>query len=424
MSLTAALTTRQTNILNGTGGLPSPMAGIAPGALVGDRLNELAKLALTTQGNGASGIGVWDTAGNFTATNVEDILAELYTAATTGGSDAITDAGGYFATDTVDGAFDALSVQIGGLTDTTYTFGTNEVLDNDEFIYPALGKLDARHLALQAQIGGDTAATKAYTEQNVVTDDEPVMTSLDALDIRAGITARDMGVIQTAQLILSAQPVATDTIDIGVDKYEFLSAAGSVAIDTNIAVLIGGSAAATRANLIAAISATDPDNLHDTLFLIDGVTPAVANGTEAYVADEVGNNVRIQSADVAGGTPQPSSASTVLAEAITDAADVWDVGNVNLNTLGGVVAGMHQEGRAAITVTAAMVTNGLKILFPFTIGGFIVQVRTAAGVLQGTTGTDTFVPTGANMLVTFGGGAAPDIQATDIISIQAWSAAA
>ena len=85
---------------------------------------------------------------------------------------------------------------------------------------------------------------------------------------------------------------------------------------------------------------------------------------------------------------------------------------------------MHQEARTSLTVTAAMITNGVSIEFPFTVGGFIVQTRTGAGVVQGATGADTFVAAATAVNITFGGGAAPDAQATDIITIHAWSAPA
>jgi hypothetical protein len=77
MPLTAALSDKLKNILNGAGGKPSPMAGIAPDIQLGDRLNELAKLANITTGEGASLIGVEDAASLLAAANVEDALAEL-----------------------------------------------------------------------------------------------------------------------------------------------------------------------------------------------------------------------------------------------------------------------------------------------------------------------------------------------------------
>ena len=46
---------------------------------------EAVSLAAQTSGLGASMVGIWDTAANFTATNVEDALAELYTAIVNGG---------------------------------------------------------------------------------------------------------------------------------------------------------------------------------------------------------------------------------------------------------------------------------------------------------------------------------------------------
>jgi len=335
-----------------------------------------------------------------------------------------------------------------GLTGQTFSFTNGDIVANAGDTGMALTKVTVAVLRAgtdgrwEAMAGADTTATfddlvllgdlttvgvtYNFTEDNVVADNDPIYSAMDKVDIRLGITARDMGSIPSAELILSNQPTDADTIDIGADTYEFIDSGVNLLVtaDANIAVLIGGSAAATRANLIAAINATDGDNQHDSCLLTDGVTPAVANGTENLLADEVGNNVRIRYADAPGGSVTPGDPSIVLAEAITHAADIWTVGNVNLNTLAGYAPGMHQEARTSVAVTAAMITNGLDIEFPFTVGGFLVQIRTSAGVIQGTTGTDTFLASGTAVAVVFGGGGAPDIQATDVITIHAWSAPA
>lgn len=227
----------------------------------------------------------------------------------------------------------------------------------------------------------------------------------------------DSGVAASARLAMPNQPTTADTVTIGADVYEFVTTAGAVADDANIAVEIGGSAAATRANLIAAINAADPDNRHPNITNVATTAAALANGTEALVADELTTDVRIRTADAAGGTVQGGDPSIVLAEAITDAADVWKEGNINLNTLGGRAAGDRASTLAEVTVTAAMITNGLRVDVPFTPSRFTVQVLTSAGVVVGTTSTDTFAIDNDGILVTFGGGAAPDAQAGDLLQL-------
>ncbi len=71
------------------------------------------------------------------------------------GADAITDTNNYFTTDTIDGAFDALGVQIGGDDDATFAFAEDNVLADDDAVYAALDKLDLKW--------GDLAST-ANTE--------------------------------------------------------------------------------------------------------------------------------------------------------------------------------------------------------------------------------------------------------------------
>lgn len=64
----------------------------------------------------------------------------------------ITDSGTYYTTDTVDGAFDALALQIGGDTDATYNFtgGTGSLVTDDDAVYAALNKLDQGFVSLKS----------------------------------------------------------------------------------------------------------------------------------------------------------------------------------------------------------------------------------------------------------------------------------
>jgi len=235
---------------------------------------------------------------------------------------------------------------------------------------------------------------------------------------------RQYGSVASCRLLVANQIAHQDTIDIGTDVYEFLvSGSGlDVAADVNIGVLVGVDAEATRANLIAAINATDADNAHATLLQTDSTTPAVANGTESLVADEIGTTVRIRNADAAGGNPLPGEQSIVLAEAITDAADIWDCGEVNMNTLAGRGAGTQSTGYTKLAVTAAMITAGtVRVDFSFTATNFLASVESSAGVLKADgSGADTVAIANGGLLVTLNNGAG-DIDATDVLKIIAWA---
>lgn len=227
----------------------------------------------------------------------------------------------------------------------------------------------------------------------------------------------DVGVSASARLAFPNQPTTADTIDIGADTYEFVTAAGAVADDANIAVEIGASAAETLTNLVAAINADDSDDTHANITNVATDAPAKANGTESLFADELGTDLRIRAADDVGGTVIGGSPDVLLAESIADAADVWKEGNVNLNTLGGRAAGSRQRTLAEVTITAAMITNDLRLDVGFTPSRFTVQVLTA-GVVIGTTSTDAFSIDNDGILVAFGGGAAPDMQVGDVLRVE------
>ncbi len=388
MSLTTALSTKLKNILDGAGGRPSPIATNAAAVLLGTRLNQLASLALTTSGNGASQIGVFDTAGNFTGEDVEAVLAELYTAATTAGSDTFTDTGNFYAVDEVGAAFVELGV---------------------------------------AAIGGTSALVRNYTENAVVVDDETLVQSVDSIDARLSITARVMGSIPTFAHLFVNDAAINDTTTVGADVYEFVTSGGTISNDLYIAVERGVSAAATRANWIAAINGVAA-NPHANILAVGGGAPAiVTNGTLPYFAAEVGTTVRFQLADGVGGTPIAGPyPNALLAENITDAADVWDCGDVNINTLGiSQDSGMVQEATVEIIVNAGMIASGFAAAFPFTPVGFSASLRSTAGVqLAGSGNGDTLVIVGDTIVFASGGAGAPHSVATDIYTIKAWSAPA
>ena len=131
----------------------------------------------------------------------------------------------------------------------------------------------------------------------------------------------------------------------------------------------------------------------------------------------MGTAVRIRSADAPGGNIVADDPSLALAEAITDAADIWDCGNVNVNTLAGRVAAQPQHAVAELAVTGPMIAAGsIRIDLPFTPARMVVDARTATGAARGA-GADTSAISGAGILVSFGGGAASGRSAGSVQTI-------
>jgi len=249
--------------------------------------------------------------------------------------------------------------------------------------------------ALGVLIGGTNDAARDYTEENVVADDESLFASINKLDVAFAEKVGDEGCVAVASLDFVNQPNANDTLTIGADVYEFGGVGG------NINVVIGGTPAATLTNLVTAIN---------------------GSGTENIFGQAAGTDLRILSADGAGGTPVGADPSIVLAEAITHINSIWNVGNVNMNTLGGRAKAARRHSATEVVVTAAMIANSLSVAFPFAVVSFLVQAHDpAAGTIR--FGTDVFmVGGGGDVACTFGGGAAPDIQVNDVLTVEAWGA--
>ena len=238
---------------------------------------------------------------------------------------------------------------------------------------------------------------------------------VDQLDIQSG------GARSVAQVAMATNPTHQDTLTIGGDVYEFLAGEASVADDANIGVSIGASAALTGAALVAAINATDADNEHATITDVEGTAPALANGTESVFASIDDTTVSIVDALSPGGdlSTQPAAPrSLVLAETFTAAGNIWVCGSVNTNTLGGSAAA--QARMSKVVYTAANVAAGVRVFrFPFTVGAFTVQVRTAAGLLKHPV-ADAFVASGTDVTVTLAASGAPEIVDTDVLTIIAF----
>lgn len=225
------------------------------------------------------------------------------------------------------------------------------------------------------------------------------------------------GTIPYFVLNMGTEPTAGDTVVIGADTYEFRAAAADVSNDAYIAVELTGVVATTISNLADAINGADADNAHPTIFRTDSTTPALANGTETFVATAGATSLVVIYAKSVGGDEQPGSPSVVLNETLTAGADGWGVGNVNVNTLGGKAEIARQSTVATVEVTAAMIADGAHYFrLPWTVGEFMVQVRTATGALRHTA-NDTFVASATSITMTLAGGVAPDIQATDVVTL-------
>lgn len=239
----------------------------------------------------------------------------------------------------------------------------------------------------------------------------------DTADILRGLT-RDNGQVATTLLGLATNPTAGDTITIGGDTYEFNAAAASLADDDYRAVLIGADAGETRDNLIAAINGTAASE-HASIFQTDGTTAAWGVGRLPLFAEEEGTGVRITTADDRGGQRAARTLDAAVSSSLTDGSDGWELDGENLNDLGRDPA-HRKSALVELTVTADMITLGtLRLDLPFQPTAWIAQVRTSGGVIRAPS-ADALAASADGLTLTLNGGGAPDIQATDIVVIQAW----
>ena len=162
---------------------------------------------------------------------------------------------------------------------------------------------------------------------------------INAIVTQVNKLPEDTGHVAQTSLFLATLPTDTNTVTIGADVYEF-EGAGS-----NINVLKGVSAATARANLIAAIN---------------------AEGTELVVADAPttpATSVRIRPADRVGGTAQIGAGTSIaVSETLADAADVWNV--ANLNESGAPAYKKMASGK--IVITAESLASLFTLELPFT----------------------------------------------------------
>lgn len=194
-----------------------------------------------------------------------------------------------------------------------------------------------------------------------------------------------------------------ENTDLGVeDAYEILAAGATVANDAHIGVLLGGSAAETRQNIIDAINGAVGA---PTGILKSDASAAERNGTLRLTAREAGATVSVTHAFVQGGAStgilNPTMVTTTGAGNAIWSADL---------AVDGQAWPVRQVTVLRIPVTAGLISGGTK-WFYFPAGVFPARVRVTAYTALGAvkTGfTDTFEVTsfgGSGVLdCTFNGG--------------------
>lgn len=176
--------------------------------------------------------------------------------------------------------------------------------------------------------------------------------------------------VAQANIRLNTQPTALDTITIGTEVYQFVTALGDQA-GTNIGVLRGASAAEALANIIAAINGAAGQG---TTYSLKGKMNVVAS---IYNTDYL----HIECAVSPGGVADPGTKPNLaLADALTAAVN-WD--HENLGRLGGNVGlktAVHQ-----LVVDAVNLANDFDVKAPgVVVKAQVLYVTDAAGVVDTT----------------------------------------
>jgi hypothetical protein len=241
-------------------------------------------------------------------------------------------------------------------------------------------------------------------------------------------------VIGFATLNLNTNPTHQDTVTIGGQVYEFINTGTGtvVANDNNIAVVIGGTAAATVTNFLAAINGIAAAE-HATITKADTVTPANGVGTLRLFAFTAGSNVVSLTHSATQGV-NPTTApwefwanmpaampSVALTDALTAAVN-WSVSN--LNTL--LFFNPFQTTRGFVSfrlpVTTALIAVGTARVFCPGVSktgnpAVVVQGYTSAGVPKnGAADTVVWNSTLGSVDITLAGGGS-DWANTDVVHV-------
>ncbi len=219
------------------------------------------------------------------------------------------------------------------------------------------------------------------------------------------------GVIPSSRLAASVNPTANDTIAIGGTTFKFVGAL--VAAGAQVQVLIGIDAAHTYANMVNAING---DSASAGTAWIEATTPFA----KSVVADMVTATVaRLMLADARGGVAIPGvSASMALTASISGGASAWE--NTNLNATGKEPSDAL-ESWGQLAVTTALITGGTShIELPFAPAiPPLCMAYTSAHVPRWL--TDTVQISGSTLVITYGGGGAPNMQNGDTFVFAAHS---
>jgi len=193
-----------------------------------------------------------------------------------------------------------------------------------------------------------------------------------------------------------------DFISIGGLKFEFLDAGSDVTADDSIGVLIAGSAELTFANFLAALNGAYSGPGATGILLVGGVGAALENNTTINVVGDLisTTQMRVKDADAPGGTHVVGAGTYDLAETMNAGTNIWEQGSVNMSTLSGREPG--QSAATTVAITTAMLTNGFRVAFPFTVVGFNVLHldSTGAPVIAAAIATATYTIDSGDLLVT------------------------
>jgi len=181
-------------------------------------------------------------------------------------ADAIADTNTYYTTDTIDGAFDALGVQLGGDTDATYNFTEANVCTDDTSVYANLEALDLKWGAFHpTQIVSTTLAVGAE--------------ATNVIAVTINVVSLDGTAVARAQRLICSLYEAT-MIEAVAAAFTMAETGAGTEISTtlNARQIID-----TDANGDAIMSITDVAGASGkTMYLV--VQPAPVSGTNTYGA--------------------------------------------------------------------------------------------------------------------------------------------
>lgn len=187
------------------------------------------------------------------------------------------------------------------------------------------------------------------------------------------------------------------TIIIGADKYEFLDTATGVnlAADANIGVAIGADAAATYANLLAAINGTAARRHATILKKSPSREHADGLGTELVTASIATNVLTVYQSTAQGNAVPGGTESIALSTTGLTDTPSWSYANLNL---AGALPAERSLVTGKITITAAMVTaKAFSVVLPFTPTVLVTTLYNSAGTPRAFAGNDTLKINGAGL---------------------------